>query len=142
MWKLKIEFETLCDAGDFINKIRTINKTEYHIETPNNQILITGENEYCRELTLQVLAETIVNNYKSKYFKKHLKLDFLPTTHINILTKLLIMFDIESDIYFVLNTIENLNFININSYSSFVLRRIKHKWEELVVITNLNSSFL
>lgn len=142
MWKLKIEFETLSEVGDFINKIHPIEKTEYHIDAPNNQIVITCENEYCKELILQTLAEYIVNNYKTQYFQRYLKLDFLPSVQTQMLIKVLVMFDIESDIYYVLNGIEKLKYINVQSYDAFILRKIKHKWEEFALITNLNGAYL
>jgi len=142
MWNLKIEFDKLEHMSDFINKTRNINKVEYHIEKDNNQLFLNSNNEYARELVLEALSNTIVVNYKTNYFCDFLEIDFLPQQHRDALIQALVFFDIESDVYYVLNSIENFHIINLNSFDKFILSKIKHKWQEFVFITNLNSNYL
>jgi len=142
MWKIKIEFDNLEQAVEFINKLRNIKKIEYHIEKQNNQIEVSGENEFCRELILEILSDSIVKNYKTDYFNSNIKLPFLPVEHREALIKALVLIDIESDIYYVLNKIEKYSTLNLNSFNVFVLSKIKHRWQEFVVVTNLNGNYL
>ena len=97
MWNLKVEFDKLDQASDFINKTRNINKVEYHIDKGRNQIFLNGNNEYSRELVLEALSNAIVINYKTDYFHKSLDINFLPQQHKDALIKALVFFDIESD---------------------------------------------
>ena len=142
MWNLKVEFDKLDQASDFINKTRNINKVEYHIDKGRNQIFLNGNNEYSRELVLEALSNAIVVNYKTEYFHKSLDINFLPQQHKDALIKALVFFDIESDIYYVLNSIEKYHSINLNSFDKFILCKIKHKWQEFALITNLNGGQL
>ena len=141
MWNLQIEFETIEQSGEFVNKLRRIRKIEYHIKE-NNQILIAGENDYSKELVLEMLSETIVDIYKMQYFIKTINLNFLPVEQKEVILKALVLFDIETDIYFVLTSIENLHTIILKSFDYFILKKIKHKWKESAIITNLNGSYL
>lgn len=142
MWNVKIEFDKLEQAGEFINKLRNIKKIEYHIEKQNNQISVNGNNEFSRELTFEILSETIISIYKTEYFNKHIKLSFLPQEHKDALIKALVMFDIESDIYYVLTSIEKFSTIILASFNEFLLNKIKHKWQEFVIIANINGNYL
>ena len=142
MWNVKIEFEKLDQAGEFINKLRNIKKIEYHIEKQNNQISVNGDNEFSRELILEILSETIINIYKTEFFNKNISLSYLPQQHKDALIKALVMFDVESDIYYVLTSIENFNTIILASFDEFLLSKIKRKWQEFVFITNLNGNYL
>ena len=142
MWNLEVQFEKLDEVGDFINKTRNIKKIEYHIEKENNQIILKGENEYSRELVLEVLSEAIVDIYKNSFFHKNIRLTFLPNEHKEALIKALVLFDIESDIYYVLSSIERYNKIIVPSFNEFKLGKLKNKWNEFVFITNLNGNYL
>lgn len=142
MWNIKIEFDNLDQAVEFINKLRNIKKIEYHIEKQNNLIEVSGENEFCKELILEILSDSIIKNYKTDYFNKNIKLPYLPAEQRDTLIKALVLFDIESDIYYVLNKIEKYNILNLNSFNFFVLSKIKQKWQEFVIITNLNGNYL
>jgi len=142
MWNVKIEFEKLDQAGEFINKLRNIKKIEYHIEKQNNQISVNGDNEFSRELILEILSETIINIYKTEFFNKHISLSYLPQQHKDALIKALVMFDVESDIYYVLTSIENFTTIILASFDEFLLSKIKRKWQKFVFITNLNGNYL
>lgn len=142
MWNLKVQFEKLDEVSDFINRIRKIKKVEYHIEKQINQIVLHGDNDFSKELIIEILAETIVNIYKNDYFTRNIKLSFLPNEHKETLIKALILFDIESDIYYVLSAIEKYNTIIVPSFHEFKLSKLKHKWNEFVFITNLNGNYL
>ena len=142
MWNLKIEFDRLDQASDFINKARHIKKVEFHIEKTHNQIVLNGNSEYSRELILEALSNAIVVNYKTKYFDNSLNVSFLPQQHRDALIKALVLFDVESDIFYVLNAIENYQTINIESFDKFILSKIKHKWQEFAFITNMNGNYL
>ena len=142
MWNLNVQFEKLEDAVDFLNKIGKIKKIEYHIEKEDNQILIKGDNEYNRELVLEVLAERIVSIYKSEYFFSSVKLAFLPKEHRDALIKALVLFDIDSDIYYVLSSIERNSTLIVSAFNVFRLNKLKNKWNEFVFIANLNGNYL
>lgn len=141
MWNIKVQFACLEEAGEFINKIRKIKKVEYHIEK-QNKIIINGDNDFSRELSLEVLSETIVTNLKSQYLRQNIQLPFLPSEQKDAIIKALVLFDIESDIYFVLSAIEKQSTIVIPSFNAFRLRKLKPKWQEFVFITNLNGNYL
>jgi len=142
MWNIKIEFDKLEQAGEFINKLRNIKKIEYHIEKQNNQISVNGDNEFSRELVVEILSEIIVTIYKTDYFNRNIKLSFLPQEHKEALIKALVLFDIESDIYYVLTSIERFSNIILSSFNKFLLSKIKHKWHEFVIVANLNGNYL
>ena len=142
MWNLKIEFDKLEQASEFINKLRNIKKIEYHIEKKNNQISVNGDNEFSRELILEIISESIVNIYKTEFFNQNIGLSFLPQQHKDALIKALVMFDIESDIYYVLTSIERFSTVILSSFNEFLLTKIKHRWQEFVLIANLNGNYL
>lgn len=142
MWNLKVQFEKLDEVGDFVNKVRNVKKIEYHIEKQDHQIFLQGDSEYAKELVLEILAESIVNIYKNEYFAKNIKLSFLPNDHKETLVKALVLLDIESDIYYVLSTIEEYHTIIIPSFHEFKLSKLRSKWNEFVFITNLNGNYL
>ena len=142
MWNLKVQFEKLNEAVDFLNGIRKIKKIEYHIEKNENFIYIKGDNEYSRELLLEVLSEFIVSTYKTKYFFENIKLTFLPKEHREALIKALVLFDIDSDIYYVLSLLERVSTLFVPSFHVFRLNKLKNKWNEFVFIANLNGNYL
>ena len=142
MWNITIEFDKLDQAAEFINKLRNIKKIEYHIEKQNNQISVNGDNEFSKELILQLISEIVVNIYKTEFFLKNIKLSFLPKSHKDALINALVQFDIESDIYYVLTLIEHYSKIILKSLNQFLLTKIKNKWNEFVIIANLNGNYL
>ena len=83
-----------------------------------------------------------MKTYKSKYFFKNIKLGFLPNEHREALINALIMFDIDSDIYYVLLDLKESTTIIVESFGQFRLRKLTNKWKEFVFIANLNGSTL
>ena len=142
MWNLKVQFERLEESVDFINKITRLNNVEYHIEKEDNVIYLISDNEYNKDIVLDILAEIIVKTYKSKYFFKNIKLGFLPNEHREALINALILFDIDSDIYYVLLDLKESTTIIVESFNRFRLRKLTNKWKEFVFIANLNGSTL
>lgn len=142
MWNLKVRFNKLEEVGELINKIRNIKKVEYHVSKDNNEILLSGDNEFSHELTIEAISEIIVGIYKNKYFFENINLKFLQNDLKEALIKALILFDIESDIYYVLCLIENLSTIVVPSFNMFKLSKLRLKWQEFVYVTNLNSDYL
>lgn len=143
MWNLYVEMETLRDAGELINGISKIKGVEYHLENKIScEIALSGDNEYSKELALETIAEYIVKKYKSDYLFSAISLNYLPPEQKNALIKALVLFDIESDIYFTLLAIEKLSRIVMKSVDIFMLGKIKNKWAEFSTVANLNGGYL
>lgn len=143
MWNLTVKYKNLMDMTDFLNKISKVKNVEYHIEKGvSSDCFVSGENEFSKELVLEFLAEQIVTKYKTEYFNRNIKVDFLKQAQRNALIKALVYFDIESDIYYVLLAIENLQKVILRSVDIFILPKIKNKWAEFVTVTNLNGGHL
>ena len=143
MWNLTVRFSKLVQASEFVNKLNKLKKVEYHIINNNGcEIFISDSNPFSKEYVLELIAEQIVNMSKTAYFDKNIGLDFLCHEHREALIKALVLFDIESDIYYVLTCIENLKTIVVDSVDTFLLPKIKNKWCEFVTIANLNSNYL
>jgi len=140
MWKLKVEFESQDHAIDFINKLRNIKLVEYTIET-NSQIVISSRNIYTKELVLQLLSETIITIYKTQFFNNNIKLYYLPKQQKEQLIKHLTNLDIECDVYYILNAIENFTTFILKSINHFLLTKSKNRWKEYAYITNINGYY-
>ena len=142
MWDLKVKFSKLEETSEFINKVRNIKKIEYTINPLINEIILKGDNEFNRELVIEALSEIIVNIYKERFFIENIKLSFLPQNCKEMLIKALVLFDIETDIYYVLTMIEKMSSIVISSLYEFRLNGLKNRWHEFSTVTNINSSYL
>lgn len=141
MWNLTVKFSSLNHASEFINKLQGLDKIEYHIDT-NFDIVVSGENIFAKELVLEMIAESIVTIFKTRFFENNMNVPFLTAENREALVKALVMFDIESDIYYVLTCIENMSTIVLSSINAFLLPKIKNKWNEFVTIANLNGNYL
>lgn len=143
MWNLTVKFSKIGQAGEFVNKLNKINKIEYHIlSSKTTDISISGENEFAKELVLETIADTIITIFKSEYFEKNINLRFLSPEQKDALVKALLLFDMDSDIYYTLLCIEKLDTVVVDAVNNFMLPKLKNKWAEFVTITNLNSNFL
>lgn len=142
MWNLTIEFDNLVWKIEFVNKLRKINDLEYYVEENNNKLRIICNNDIIKESFLNILAYEIITTYKSQFLKKYIQLSFLKEEHVDSLINALVMFDIDSDIYYVINKLEKFSYINLNSFDIFILSKIKPKWNEFVLVTNFNGNNL
>ena len=143
MWNLIVKFSKINNASDFVNKLNKIDKIEFHINNKTGyDISISGTNEFSKELALELVSECIINIYKTDFFNKTIMLNGLNKECKDALIKALVLFDIESDIYYTLCCIENMNTIIVESVNTFLLGKIKNKWNEFSTITNLNSNHL
>lgn len=141
MWNLTVKFSSLNHASEFINKLQSLDKTEYHIDK-NYDIVVSGESMFVKEYVLEMISETIITIYKTDFFEKTMNVPFLNVENREALIKALVLFDIESDIYYILTCIENMSTIILKSIDTFLLPKIKNKWNEFVTITNLNGNYL
>lgn len=143
MWNLTVKFSKVSQAGEFVNRLINIKKIEYHIlSNATSDIVITGENSFAKEFVLELISETIINIFKTEYFEKSINLGFLRPEQKDALVKALVLFDIDSDIYYTLLSIEKLDTIVVDAVNTFLLSKLKLKWAEFVTITNLNSDYL
>lgn len=142
MWNLKVQFEELDNAVDFLNKVRKIDDVEYRIEKENKLIYVSGSRSYNKVIVEELLSEAIVRIYKTKYFFNNINLLGIPKECRDSLIKALILLDIDSDIYYVQSLINEDATIIIPSFNAFKLKKLQNKWHEFIFVINLNSNYI
>ncbi len=149
MWSTLIIFER-CDYAYMINMKLRLNKAKFEDvkiseiidkQTCSLKISCSSNVGQVQNFVSVILAENIVNIYKTKMFSNLInikgKLSF-----DNALINLLIRFEIDNDYAFVFNRLDVTKNVVVKSFFDFRCGILKSKWLELIYLTNSNIQFL
>lgn len=120
-------------------------KTNAVLARNNNSLSIAcqhSEKSNVIKVLKNVLTETIILYYKELFFKSNLNLNYLSEQFKTAFIKCLVLFDFEEDYYLIINKLDFVNAINLDSFFNFKLKALKNKWQELAMVLSDNTTFL
>lgn len=146
MWEYNIT-TNIKDIKYLIELERNI-KNKYKnaiIATRNNSMTIAlpyNQKPKAFEYIKRILAETIALIYKERLLVNNINFDYLSEEYKVAFVKSLIYFDLEEDIFEIINQIDFDTGINFDSFYNFRLTNLKYKWQQLILICKSNTMFL
>ena len=147
-WTYEIILSNEMDANESTRLYKELlDIKEIKLEKQENNkyisLKISAENFHkIRERVVACLAYHIVKAYKQQYFYKHMVNLSLPQSHVKALCKALTLFDMDSDVFHVLNLLPRTGSVVVSSFYLFRLAKLREKWSEFVSVTNINSPYL
>ena len=91
---------------------------------------------------LSYLVDNIIYFYKKDYIIKNLKFDFLSVKNFSYFLKALICFDYQLDKEIILDKIIKFSTIYLDSLFNFGIKKLKEKWNELILLANENYFYI
>lgn len=146
MWEYNIT-TNIKDINYLIELERNI-KNKYKnaiIATHNNSMTIAlpyNQKPKAFEYIKRILAKNIALIYKERLLVNNINFDYLSEEYKVAFVKSLIYFDLEEDIFEIINQIDFDTGINFDSFYNFRLANLKYKWQQLILVCKSNTMFL
>ncbi len=152
MWEFSISLNS--DKNELASSIFNILKKE--LAKFNAIVAISNQNEYfciviavdnnfkndAEIILLRTITLAICQSFKADYLNKYLSLPNQDEIRVTAFKKALINFDKETDYFIISKAINFDEFLYLESFYQFKLKKLRDKWGELVRLANENRDYL
>lgn len=141
MWEI-----TLCgEYADVVYLLEMENTLKDILKKDMLSVVWISEKVFCNlaiincnniDCVKRIVLETILKIAKTKYFQENLHLSINDISIFTFLVSSLIMIDLDEEVDYIINYVENMKYIDINSFICFKLNALKNNWSYLINYIN------